>query len=442
MAKFLRNFLVLAISMATSAQADTNVLVIVDGSNSMWGQIDGVAKIETAKRTLVDLVGNLSTETKVGLMAYGHNTEGDCEDVEILSAIGSDNRETLASQINVLQPKGKTPIAYSLNHSIAAFADFSGQNNHVVLVSDGVESCGGDPCAAAQSLRDAGLNVTAHVVGFGLNAEQGGQLECIANNTGGQYFDAADTAGFDVAIKQVAQIAEAAPVPEAEIYFEDSFEGDALSVDWEVVNEDLDQYIVENGELLLLATDVGGLSSPESSNLIGLLRTMPPGDWIVTIEFMPDYQTSKDRLYIGLYDNSQKYLSSSVYSDTNYCCDWGNKATTVMLQTKSVNGEKVTKFALPISTPKDRSSYTFVEYIDAYGLNVKTTLQFIKQGRTYYSRLTRDGQIDESGDPVWIKTESVTSLRAPKKLVISAGQWEANEGESLFAIHSVKIEKK
>ena len=79
----------LALAVSTTGAAAANMLFILDGSNSMWGQVDGVAKIETAKNVLGDLLADLPQDTKVGLMAYGHRAEGDCNDVETLAGIGA-----------------------------------------------------------------------------------------------------------------------------------------------------------------------------------------------------------------------------------------------------------------------------------------------------------------------------------------------------------------
>ena len=151
------------------AHAETNLLVILDGSNSMWGQIDGKAKMATAQETLGKLMSDLPADTKLGFMAYGHTKEKDCNDVELLSALGKDKPEMINTLIHTIQPKGKTPIANALKKSKDAFKGHEGQNNNILLVSDGIESCDGDPCAVAKELKDAGLDVSAHVIGFGVN---------------------------------------------------------------------------------------------------------------------------------------------------------------------------------------------------------------------------------------------------------------------------------
>lgn len=87
----------------------SDLLFVLDGSGSMWGQVDGVAKITTAKQALTGLIGDLPAQTNVGLMAYGHRREGDCGDTEILYPVSNFDTERLKPVIDAITPRGKTP---------------------------------------------------------------------------------------------------------------------------------------------------------------------------------------------------------------------------------------------------------------------------------------------------------------------------------------------
>ncbi|MEE8280473.1 MAG: VWA domain-containing protein, partial [Alphaproteobacteria bacterium] len=125
----------IALALPKPGLAETNMLFILDGSNSMWGQVEGKAKIKTAQDVLTDLMADLPKDTKVGLMVYGHRSRESCDDIEILSSIGADGPAELVKKIRSIQPTGKTPIANALFGSLIAFSKFEGQNNHVVLIS-------------------------------------------------------------------------------------------------------------------------------------------------------------------------------------------------------------------------------------------------------------------------------------------------------------------
>jgi len=95
----------------TKIQTDNeDAILILDASGSMWGQIEGTAKIEIAKTVLDGLLDDLPATSRLGLMAYGHNKKGDCSDIEMLSALGA-NRDDIKTAVKGISPKGKTPIS-------------------------------------------------------------------------------------------------------------------------------------------------------------------------------------------------------------------------------------------------------------------------------------------------------------------------------------------
>jgi hypothetical protein len=175
--------------------ADRGVEFIFDASNSMWGRIDGRPKIDVAKTTLQEALDGLPADLYVALRVYGHQKakeRNDCQDSQLLAPLGLDNREPIRAAIVGFKPRGQTPLAYSIGQVAADFGEFTG-DRAVVLITDGVESCGGDPAAAARALQVPGKSRPVHVISFGL--EQGQEqalasLREIAEASGGKFFTA------------------------------------------------------------------------------------------------------------------------------------------------------------------------------------------------------------------------------------------------------------
>ncbi|MDQ2088702.1 VWA domain-containing protein [Marimonas arenosa] len=192
-------------------------MVVFDGSNSMWGQIDGKAKIEIAREVMDKLLGEWVDDRNVGLMAYGHRRRGDCGDIEVLVAPGLGALQSILDQVNSISPTGKTPLTDAVEQAAQALS-YTDQPATVVLISDGLESCDRDPCALAAALEKSGVAFTAHVVGFGLGSDDDvSSLACIAENTGGEYITATNAEELSKAFDVVgAAVAEAAPKPEPE----------------------------------------------------------------------------------------------------------------------------------------------------------------------------------------------------------------------------------
>lgn len=186
-----------------NAHAETNVLFIVDASGSMKKKVGDDLRIDVAKKVLGETLKSMPADARLGLFVYGHRKAKDCSDMELVSPIGGEDATTIADMISKLEAKGETPIADSLKKAIKSFNAFKGQQNSVILVTDGIEECKGDPCAAAKELKDTGLDIAVNIVGFTLNEEESKALQCVTDMTGGKYYAAADAAGLTEALKQV-----------------------------------------------------------------------------------------------------------------------------------------------------------------------------------------------------------------------------------------------
>jgi Ca-activated chloride channel homolog len=174
---------------AAAAQGTSKVMLVLDASGSMWGQVEGRAKIEIAREVIQNLMKNWDKSIEVGLSAYGHRTKGECNDIETLQKVGPVNAASIMKAVNELQPKGKTPISDAVRLA-AEELKYNEDRATVILVSDGLETCDADPCAVAKSLKQAGVDFTVHVVGFDLKKEEQEAIKCLAENTGGQFLPA------------------------------------------------------------------------------------------------------------------------------------------------------------------------------------------------------------------------------------------------------------
>ena len=200
-------------TLATSpaaAQSERTILVL-DASGSMWGQIDGEAKITIAQRVIGDLLDTLPADQEIGLTLYGHRRKGDCGDIELAVPAGPDTRDAIRSAVNAVKPKGKTPLSAAVIDAAKALR-FEEEAATVILVSDGRETCDLDPCAVGRDLESAGIGFTTHVIGFDVtDPADKAQLQCLAENTGGRFLSASDAGELTEALEAVS-----APLPAPE----------------------------------------------------------------------------------------------------------------------------------------------------------------------------------------------------------------------------------
>jgi len=201
------------LALTTASLAADKAIIVLDASGSMWGQIDGKPKLEIARETLREVLQSLPADKELGLMAYGHREKGSCEDIELIVPPAAGTADEIIAAADSLKFLGKTPLSAAVKQAAEALK-YTEDKATVILITDGLETCNADPCALGTELEESGVDFTAHVVGFGLTADEGKEVSCLADNTGGKYFQADDAEGLADALVEVVE--EPAPAPEPE----------------------------------------------------------------------------------------------------------------------------------------------------------------------------------------------------------------------------------
>ncbi|MEW6186109.1 MAG: VWA domain-containing protein [Thermodesulfobacteriota bacterium] len=190
------------------------VEIILDASGSMEGKLkSGESRLEGAKKAVQDLTTKLPSETVLAFRAYGFQSsreKKDCLDTRLLAPFAplKENRQKILDQLRPLKARGYTPITFVLTEAGKDFpADFKG-DKMIILITDGKETCEGDPCALAKSLAKAEARLVIHTVGFGVNEATKQQMECVARAAGGKYFAAEDPASLTLEMGKALETAK------------------------------------------------------------------------------------------------------------------------------------------------------------------------------------------------------------------------------------------
>lgn len=188
-----------------------NVLLVLDSSGSMEEMIGNDMKIDIAKRVIYNTVRQLPPNIRVGLRVYGHKIGFmgiyPCRKTELLVPIGFNTSNIILRKLSNITPTGMTPIAYSIKTAVEN--DFNGLNGpkRIILVSDGMETCDGDPCSYAVELVRRGIDMKIDVVGFDLKDEEAiNQLKCIALSTEGKFYTADTEAALARSLQNSLQV--------------------------------------------------------------------------------------------------------------------------------------------------------------------------------------------------------------------------------------------
>jgi hypothetical protein len=175
------------LAFAFDRRANT-VFILLDISSSMGEIIDGEVKMDIAKDVLLDLLQRFPEGTVIGIREFG----GNCH-TELIAPVGPIQHDMLRSAILAIEPQGATPIALALEETQGDLAQIA-EPQLILLISDGIETCGGDPVEAARNLVGLGYDLKIHVVGFDVSSNFGvqarDQLIEIARSSGGVFYSA------------------------------------------------------------------------------------------------------------------------------------------------------------------------------------------------------------------------------------------------------------
>jgi Ca-activated chloride channel family protein len=175
----------------------TRILFIFDFSNSMYGMWDKESKVTTARRIFIELIDSLEKvpNIEMALRLYGHQSTfppQDCNDTKLEVPFSPGNAGAIRQKIRWAEPKGTTPIAKSLEQCVKDFPnDGKDARNIIMLITDGIESCDGDPCAVSAMLQQKGIMLKPFVIGVGLNVDLAKAFGCV-----GRFFNAKEGKQF------------------------------------------------------------------------------------------------------------------------------------------------------------------------------------------------------------------------------------------------------
>ena len=238
-------------------EARPRTILVYDVSNSMWGQIDSVSKVEIARKVIGEIVADWEPGAELGLVAYGHRREADCSDIETVIPVGPVDAAAFSATVNSLVPRGRTPLTDAVR-AAAQELQYTDRPSTVILVSDGIESCEADPCALADELEATGLGFTAHVIGFDVaSIEDQRELSCLAENTGGLYLTAENAEELTAAFRTVA----APPPPMVLIEAAEAASGPALTdpnIVWTLVDLESERTVVAGQQSSVVEMDLDG----------------------------------------------------------------------------------------------------------------------------------------------------------------------------------------
>ncbi|MFT5723106.1 MAG: Ca-activated chloride channel family protein [Bacteroidia bacterium] len=185
-------------SIGQTSQPQTRILFLFDASYSMKNKMGrDESRMQVAKKLLSRMVDSLENidGLEIALRVYGHqfsSSDHNCTDTKLEVGFGPENHSQIKASLNDIKPNGYTLIAYSLEQAAYDFPSTGNARNIIILITDGIEECNGDPCAVSQALQKQGVLLKPFIIGVGLNADFRKQFDCV-----GKYFEATTEQEFE-----------------------------------------------------------------------------------------------------------------------------------------------------------------------------------------------------------------------------------------------------
>jgi Ca-activated chloride channel family protein len=185
-----------------------DALIVFEASGAMTGMGFGektVRRIEQVQRALASVLPEIAPMRNLGLIVFGPGGHQSCQNVDLRLSPGPNSAARIMSEVNGLQPYGQTPLTGAVGAAAEAL-DFSKRPAVIVLLTDGEETCHGEPCALGRELKRQGYDVTVHVIGYMLrfaSEPSSGQFaRCLSESTGGLFISTETTDELVAALKR------------------------------------------------------------------------------------------------------------------------------------------------------------------------------------------------------------------------------------------------
>lgn len=164
----------------------SRILFVFDASQSMYGTWESDKKINIARNYLIHIIDSLEQmdNIQMALRVYGHQSPvppQDCSDTKLEVPFTPGNAGQIRQKLRYLIPKGTTPIAYSLEQAAKDFTPCDDCRNIIILITDGIEACDGDPCQASLNLQKKGIVLKPFVIGIGTDPNFEKTFECVGH---------------------------------------------------------------------------------------------------------------------------------------------------------------------------------------------------------------------------------------------------------------------
>ncbi|WP_313770610.1 VWA domain-containing protein [Bacillus sp. S/N-304-OC-R1] len=171
-------------------------IILLDASSSMLLTTEGKVKMDIAKEAVKSFAQTIGQTSEVSLVVYGHkgsesaaDKEISCKGIEEIYPMGKYSKEQFHGAVDSFESKGWTPLAGAIEKAAEMSSSYDGVTT-IYIVSDGAETCDGDPVQASKDLVQQNSGNKVNIIGFDVDSKTENQLKAVAEAGNGEYFRA------------------------------------------------------------------------------------------------------------------------------------------------------------------------------------------------------------------------------------------------------------
>lgn len=232
-----------------------------------------------------------------------------------------------------------------------------------------------------------------------------------------------------------AKTQEPAKTPGLKVVFEDDFKEDTLAPHWQVRNPNPDEFLVEDGKLLMIANDRGGFLNPKNTNLLSLDTKFPKKDWVMKATVKGEFATVKEEIWVGALRDEKNFLAARLYTSGNPSFGWK-----LVLRVEKRSNGKASHFEQIVKRMHCnvcKAGKRFPDFAATVAAPIEISL--VRQGRRVFARAAIKGEVGKDGKPVIVQTQPVSALRVSGSPALTVSQWDKTNGETMFQTERVEI---
>lgn len=157
----------------------------------------GRKRIDDARESAARMMQQIHPKIRTGMVTFAN-----CRGNLVVPPGGPEARNAIQGQLQYVRPDAATPIAAGITAAVQSLPPGQpDREDTIIVVTDGQESCGGDPCAAAAAAKAQRPSLKIHVI----DVTNSANLQCVAAITGGRVIPVNNPSELDAAMAQATR---------------------------------------------------------------------------------------------------------------------------------------------------------------------------------------------------------------------------------------------